>query len=80
MKFPGPVHAAEGLTSYARVSRVRPVHTLITIVEALLSLTGVVLVILFVRYGSFEKAGHVLDASIGCVVTGVQTLVSHTQK
>jgi hypothetical protein len=67
MKFPGPVHAPEGLNSYAKVNRVRPVQTAINIVEALLSLLGVVVLILVIRYHSFEKAGLVIDQALGCV-------------
>lgn len=65
----------EGLSSYARVSRVRPFHLLITIVEGLLGLLGVVVLILLVRYGSFEKAGHAADGAIACAVTCIEKLV-----
>lgn len=81
MKFSEPVRAAEGqnagLTSYARVTRVRPFQILINVIEALLSLLGVVVLILLFRFGSFEKAGVVLDQSIGCVTGAVIKLVPH---
>ncbi len=67
MKFSSPLRAPEGLSSYARAPRVRPVHLLINIFEALLALLGVVMLILLVRYGSFEKAGAAIDGGIGCV-------------
>lgn len=67
MKFSSPVRAPEGLNSYAKVNRVRPVHTAITVIEALLSLIGVVVLILVIRYHSFEKAGLVIDQALGCV-------------
>lgn len=67
MKFSSPVRAPEGLNSYAKVNRVRPVQTAINVIEALLSLLGVVVLILLIRYHSFEKAGLVLDQAIGCV-------------
>lgn len=65
MKFSEPVHAAEGLTSYARVRRVQWGPLVLSIVEGLLGLVGVVLLILFFRYGSFEKAGLSIDQGIG---------------
>ncbi len=67
MRFSNPLRAPEGLSSYARVSRVRPVHLLINLFEALLALLGVVILILLIRYGSFEKAGAAIDGGIGCV-------------
>ncbi len=77
MKFSSPLRAPEGLSSYARVSRVRPVHLLINLFEALLALMGVVVLILLVRYGSFEKAGHAIDAGIGCAWTCALDLLHH---
>jgi len=77
MKFSQPVRAAEGLTSYAKVKRVRPVHLAINIAEALLGLVGVVMLILVVRYGSFEKAGAAVDHSLGCVKTCIDKLIPH---
>ncbi len=65
----------EGLSSYARVNRVRPLHLLITVAEGLLGLLGVVLLILVVRYGSFEKAGQAMDKGIGCVVACAEKLI-----
>jgi hypothetical protein len=67
MKFSEPVRAAEGLTSYARVKRVLWGPLVLSIVEGLLGLVGVVLLILFFRYGSFEKAGLSIDQGIGWV-------------
>ncbi len=77
MKFLQITRAPEGLTSYAKVKRARPVQTAITIVEALLSLMGVIVLILTVRYGSFAKAGTVLDQAIGCAVGFAKSLISH---
>jgi len=77
MKFPSPLRAPEGLATYAKVRRVRPVQTLINIVEALLSLLGVVILILVVRYGSFEKAGLTLDQSVGCVISAIAKFFFH---
>ena len=65
MKLSDPVRAAEGLTSYARVRRVQWGPLVLSIVEGLLGLVGVVLLILFFRYGSFEKAGLSIDQGIG---------------
>ncbi len=67
----------EGLSSYARVSRVRPLHLLITVVEGLLGLLGVVVLILVLRYGSFEKAGLCLDQSIAGAVSYITKLIHH---
>ncbi|MBP2160065.1 MULTISPECIES: hypothetical protein [Asticcacaulis] len=67
MKFSQPVHAPEGLNTYAKVNRVRPVHMLITVFEALLALLGVIVLVLLVRYGSFEAAGRAIDGAVGCV-------------
>ena len=77
MKFSSPVRAPEGLNSYAKVNRVRPLHLLINLVEALLSLLGVVVLILLIRYGSFEKAGAAIDQSLGCVHQGIEKLLHH---
>jgi hypothetical protein len=74
MKFPTPNHAPEGLSSYARINRVRPGLTLLNIVEGLFGVIGVVVVILAVRYGSFEKAGLTIDQTIhgiGAAMTSV---------
>ena len=81
MTFSKPVYAPDGqnagLTSYARVTRVRPFQILINVIEALLSLLGVVVLILLFRFGSFEKAGLVLDHSVGYVTNAVAKLISH---
>ena len=77
MKFSSPVRAPEGLNSYAKVNRVRPVHLIINLVEALLSLLGVIVLILLIRYGSFEKAGAAIDHTIGCVHAGAVKLLHH---
>jgi hypothetical protein len=77
MKFSKPVRAAEGLTSYAKVKRIQWGPLILSIVEGLLGLVGVVVLILVVRYGSFEKAGLTIDQSIACVKTWVQGLVPH---
>ncbi len=77
MKFMTPNHAPEGLSSYARVNRVRPGLTLLNVVEGLFGVIGVVVVILAVRYGgSFEKAGLAIDQTIagaGHAITSVVT-------
>lgn len=65
MKFSEPVRVAEGLTSYASVRRVQWGPLMLSIVEGLLGLLGVVLLILVFRYGSFEKAGLTIDQGIG---------------
>jgi hypothetical protein len=67
MKFSQPVRAPEGLNTYAKASRIRPVHMLITVLEALLALLGVIVLILLVRYGSFEAAGRAIDGAVCCV-------------
>lgn len=67
MKFSEPVRAPEGLNTYAKVNRVRPVHLLITVFEALLALLGVIVLVLLVRYGSFEAAGRAIDGAVCCV-------------
>jgi hypothetical protein len=65
MKFLTPNHAPDGLTSYARVNRVRPGLTLLNLVEGLFGVIGVVAIILALRYGgSFEKAGLAVDQAI----------------
>ncbi|ESQ86804.1 hypothetical protein ABAC460_22395 [Asticcacaulis sp. AC460] len=66
MKFPQITRAPEGLTSYAKVKRARPVQTLITVVEALLSLVGVAVLILWAWQGSFAEAGALVDKVIAC--------------
>lgn len=75
MKFMTPNHAPDGLSSYARVNRVRPGLTLLNIIEGLFGIIGVVVVILAVRYGgSFEKAGLTIDQTVhgvGAVVMSV---------
>lgn len=81
MKFPAPVRAPEGpsagLTSYARRPRIRPVQIAINIFEALLGLLGVVVIILALRYGSFEKAGAALDGAFGCLKHGLAGMIAH---
>ena len=73
------MRAPEGLTSYARVSRVRPLHLAINLFEGLLALMGVVVLILLIRYGSFEKAGLAIDGGIDAV-RGFVTGLFHVQK
>ena len=80
MKFSQPVRASEGqggLTSYAKVRKLKPGQLILNIVEALLGLVGVVLLILVIRYGSFEKAGAAIDQGIGCVKTCIEKLIPH---
>lgn len=77
MKFSSPVRAPEGLSSYAKVNRVRPLHTAITVIEALLGLLGVIVLVLVIRYHSFEKAGLVLDQALGCVHMHLMKLFHH---
>ena len=77
MKFSSPVRAPEGLSSYARVNRVRPVQTLINLLEALLSLLGVIVLILVFRFGTFEKAGLVIDQTLSCLHMGAEKVLSH---
>jgi len=77
MKFSEPVRAAEGLTSYAKVKRIQWGPLILSIVEGLLGLVGVVLLILVIRYGSFEKAGLTIDQAIACVKTCALNLISH---
>ena len=81
MKFLTPNHAPEGLSSYARVNRVRPGLTLLNIVEGLFGVIGVVVVILAVRYGgSFEKAGLAIDQTLGGISHAIVTLVEPHKK
>ena len=70
----------EGLTTYARVKRVQPTLIFINVFEGLLAMLGVVMLILLVRYHSFEKAGLAIDQSIGCVMRWMHGLISHLQK
>jgi len=77
MKFSQPVRAAEGLTSYAKVRRIQWGPLILSIVEGLLGLVGVVVLILVIRYGSFEKAGLTIDQAIGCVTTFARDLIAH---
>lgn len=70
----------EGLTTYAKVKRVQPTLIFINIFEGLMALLGVVMLILLVRYHSFEKAGLAIDQGIGFVVHWVNGLLSHAQK
>jgi hypothetical protein len=78
MKFSQPVRAPEGLNTYAKVSRIRPVHLLVTVLEALLALMGVVVLVLLVRYGSFEAAGRALDGAVDCVHENATGLLGKT--
>lgn len=71
MKFSEPVRVAEGLTSYAKVKRIQWGPLILSIVEGLLGLVGVVVLILVIRYGSFEKAGLAIDQGIAGVKTGM---------
>ena len=77
MTFSEPVRAAEGLTSYAKVRRIQWGPLILSIVEGLLGLVGVVVLILVIRYGSFEKAGLTIDQAIGCVMTCAKNLLAH---
>ncbi|MGN6210108.1 hypothetical protein [Asticcacaulis sp.] len=79
MKFSEPVRAAEGLTSYARVKRVQWGPLVLSIVEGLLGLIGVVLLILFFRYGSFEKAGLTIDQGIDWLKGQASAHIPHSQ-
>jgi len=77
MKFLQPNHAPEGLSSYARVTRVRPGLTLLNIVEGLFGIIGVVVVILALRYGgSFEKAGLAIDQTVNGVGHAIVTVTN----
>jgi len=77
MKFLTPNHAPDGLTSYARVNRVRPGLTLLNIVEGLFGIIGVVIVILAIRYGgSFERAGLAVDQTLHGVGAEVASVVA----
>lgn len=80
MKFSSPVHAPEGLNTYAKVNRVRPLHLLVTFLEALLALLGVIVLVLLVRYGSFEKAGAAIDHAVACVHDGAAKLIGGGKK
>ena len=81
MKFLTPNHAPDGLSSYARVNRVRPGLTLLNIVEGLFGIIGVVVIILAVRYGgSFEKAGLTIDQTIHGVCVAVASMVGEHGK
>jgi hypothetical protein len=77
MKFSEPVRVAEGLTSYAKVKRIQWGPLILSIVEGLLGLVGVVVLILVIRYGSFEKAGLAIDQGIAGVKTGMAALIAH---
>ncbi len=77
MTFSQPVRAAEGLTSYTKVKRIQWGPLILSIVEGLLGLVGVVMLILVIRYGSFEKAGLAIDQGIACVKTCAQGLIAH---
>ncbi len=75
MKFLQPNHAPDGLSSYARVNRVRPGITLLNIIEGLFGIIGVVIIILALRYGgSFEKAGLTIDQTIHGVCAAIAHL------
>ena len=76
MKFLTPTHAPEGLSSYARVNRVRPGLTILSIVEGLFGIIGVVIIILAIRYGSFEKAGLTIDQFFSGVHDHVATMIA----
>ena len=80
MKFSEMTRAPEGLTSYAKVKRVRPMVMLLNVVEGLLACLGVVVLILLIRYHSFEKAGLAIDQAIGCVSQCAHQLLSHLHK
>ncbi|MGZ3297835.1 MAG: hypothetical protein ACXU8U_05360 [Asticcacaulis sp.] len=71
MKFLAATYAAEGLNSYARVRRVRPMMTALNILEGLFGMIGVAAIILLIRFGSFEKAGAAVDAVIHSAVASV---------
>lgn len=77
MKFSSPVQSAEGLTSYARVNRIRPWSVALNILEGLLGLLGVVVLILVIRAGSFEKAGLIIDQTLGSVTNSIEKLIPH---
>ena len=80
MKFSEITRAPEGLTTYARVSRVRPTVMLLNVIEGLLACLGVIVLILLIRYHSFEKAGLAIDQSIGCVMQCAHNLISQMHK
>ncbi len=77
MKFLQPAHAPEGLNSYARVSRVRPGLTALNILEGVFGLIGVAVIVLFIRFGSFEKAGEAIDTFIHGVTSAVTSATAH---
>jgi len=80
MRFPAPLRAPEGasqgLSSYIKRPRIRPVHVLINIAEGLLGLLGVVLIILVLHYGSFARAGGALDASVAWICKAAAGLIA----
>ena len=80
MKFSEITRAPEGLTSYAKVKRVQPTVMLLNVIEGLLACLGVIMLILLIRYHSFEKAGLAVDQAIGCVVQCAHGLLSHLHK
>ena len=80
MKFPEVTRAPEGLTSYAKVQRVRPTVMLLNVIEGLLACLGVVVLILLIRYHSFEKAGLAIDQAIGCIMQCAHNLISQVHK
>ena len=80
MKFSQMTRAPEGLTSYAKVKRLRPTVMLLNVVEGLLACLGVVVLILLIRYHSFEKAGLAIDQALGCVAQCAHQLLSHLHK
>jgi hypothetical protein len=54
----------EGLDTYVSHKHAHPLHSLVSVIEALLMLFGVVALILFVYLGSFSRAGQVIDDMI----------------
>jgi hypothetical protein len=55
---------SEGLDTYVSHKHVHPLHTLVSVVEALLMLIGVSFVILCLYQGSFSRAGQTVDEAI----------------